>query len=141
MSSAFLHLMKIIPAFPAVLSRRTTNERRSSRRPFQGLVEVVEVEEAHPQVAVARAVVDPPDRQVQVDRVDVALERERIADLQLLVVGELAADHAAVLVLLERLQAGRRARELVMTVKTVSGSTRELGERQDFILVLAAVPD
>ena len=76
---------------------------------LQRLVEVVPANEAHPQVAVRRPVVDAPDREVQVDRVGSPFERQHVADLELLFVGQLSADHAAVLVFLERLELVRLA--------------------------------
>ena len=93
MSSAFLHLMKIIPALPEIRALAGVDASPSrSTTLLERLVEVVQADQAHPQVAVARAVVDAADREVQVDRVGVALERQRVADLELLVVGELPAD-------------------------------------------------
>ena len=105
MTSAFLHLIDDHPGvarhLPLVVA-------------LQPLVEVLPVEEAHPAVAVGGAVVDPPDRQVEVERVEVALERQRVADLELPVLGELAADDAAGLVFLERLELVGRDRQLVV---------------------------
>ena len=129
--SAFLHLMKIMPALPETraLAWPASRPSRAHGDPLQRLVEVVVVEQAHPQVAVGRAVVDGPDRQVHVDRVDVALEGQRIADLQVPSLASLRPIDAAVLVRLE-------GRELVggtvnssRTVKTVLGVDGELGER------------
>ena len=128
MSSAVLHLMKIMPALP---ERRAAGGRRRARAghdPLEEFVEIVEAHQAHPQVAVGRPVVDARDREVQVDRIGVTLQGQLRADCELLVLGELAADHAAVFVFLKLLELVGGNRQLVEDLEDRDRDRRRTGQ-------------
>ena len=68
-TSAFLHLMKMDPALPERCDERSPASRRpgTHRRLLQRFVQIFVVEQAHPQIAVVGSVVDPTDRQIEVE--------------------------------------------------------------------------
>ena len=140
--SAVLHLMKIVPALPdlgAGGSQRPARG-RAHRDPLEGLVEVIEVEQAHPLIGPGGAAVDPPHGQVHVDRVEIPLQGQGIAKLQLAISGQFATDQTTVLVLLEGLELVRRDGELVHDGENGLGINGELGKRHHFIVVFPAEP-
>ena len=107
---------------------------------FKRLVQILVVEQAHPQVPIRGAIVDGPHGQVHVDGIHVTLQGETVADLQATIVGEPASNRRAVLVGLEVRKLAVGNMEFVQDLEDRVGIDGELPEGHRLVMILAAEP-